>query len=118
MSFIESIKSILNKAVADRFTGSGAAFECQVTPCQDRKFGDYQSNLAFLLAKREKTSPRTIALAVVESVQAQMALPGSGGGAADLPQRGGAADLSPGGGAADLSPGGGAADLRKGAPAL
>ena len=74
MSFIEAVKNILNKAVADCFPVSGPAFECQVTPCQDKKFGDYQSNLAFLLAKRERTSPRSIAGAVVESVQAQMAL--------------------------------------------
>ena len=69
MSFIESIKDILNKAVADCFPGSGQAFECQVAPCQDRQFGDYQSNLAFLLAKREKTGPREIAGAVVESIR-------------------------------------------------
>ena len=79
MSFIEAIKSVLNKAVADCFPGSGPAFECQVTPCQDSKFGDYQSNLAFLLAQRERTSPRNIALAVVEAVQAQMALRGPAG---------------------------------------
>lgn len=69
MSFIESIRHILNKAVADCFPGSGPAFECQVAPCQDRQFGDYQSNLALQLAKREKTSPRNIAGAVVEAVQ-------------------------------------------------
>lgn len=68
MSFIESIRQILNKAVADYFPDSGPAFECQVAPCQDRKFGDYQSNLALQLAKREKTAPRNIAEAVVEAV--------------------------------------------------
>ena len=78
MSFIEALKSILNKAVADCFTGSEQAFDCQVTPCQDKKFGDYQSNLAFLLAKREKTSPRSIAEAVVGAVRTEMTLPGSG----------------------------------------
>ena len=69
MSFIESIRDILNKAVADCFPDPGPAFECQVTPCQDRRFGDYQSNLAFLLAQREKTGPRDIAGAVVEAVR-------------------------------------------------
>ena len=88
MSFIEAVKNILNKAVADCFPVSGPAFECQVTPCQDKKFGDYQSNLAFLLAKRERTSPRSIAGAVVESVQAQMALPEPAG-------RGQISNLSP-----------------------
>ena len=82
MGFIESIKSILNKAVADCFAGSGPAFECQVAPCQDKQFGDYQSNLAFLLAKREKTSPRRIAEAVAGSVQAELARPGERGGSA------------------------------------
>ena len=75
MSFIESIKYILNKTVADCFPGSDAAFQCQVTPCQDKQFGDYQSNLAFLLAKRERTSPRRIADAVVKSVRADFNLP-------------------------------------------
>ena len=70
MGFIESIKRILNSAVADCCAGSDAPFECQVTPCQDKQFGDYQSNLAFLLAKREKTSPRGIAEAVVQRVRA------------------------------------------------
>ena len=75
MGFIESIKYILNKAVADCFAGSGPAFECQVAPCQDKQFGDYQSNLAFLLARRERTSPRRIAEAVVGSVQAELERP-------------------------------------------
>lgn len=86
MSFIESIRDILNRAVADCFPGSGAAFVCQVTPCQDRKFGDYQSNLGFLLAKQEGASPRNIAERVVAAVQAQLEQPesegGSGAGAA------------------------------------
>ena len=69
MSFIAAIREILNRAVADCFPGPGSAFVCQVTPCQDRKFGDYQSNLAFLLAKREKTSPRNIAGKVVASIR-------------------------------------------------
>ena len=76
MSFIEAIKHILNKAVAGCYPGSGPAFECQVAPCQDRKFGDYQSNLAFLLAQREKTRPRAIAEAVVGAVQADTAQTG------------------------------------------
>ena len=108
MSFIESIKSILNKAVADCFSGSGTAFDCQVTPCQDKQFGDYQSNLAFLLAKRERTSSRDIARTVVESVQAQMALPGPAG-------RGQVSNLSTGEGATNLSPGEGAGVMAAGA---
>ena len=59
----------MNKAVADCFPDSGPAFECQVAPCQDRQFGDYQSNLALQLAKREKTAPRNIAEAVVGAVR-------------------------------------------------
>ena len=75
MSFIEAIRNILNKAVADYFAGSGPAFECQVSPCQDKKFGDYQSNLAFLLARRERAGPRGIAETVAGSVRAQMGRP-------------------------------------------
>ena len=78
MRFIESITYILNKAVAECFAGS-QAFDCRVTPCRDKKFGDYQSNLAFLLAKRERTSPRSIAKVVTGSVQAELAQPVSAG---------------------------------------
>ena len=83
MSFIESIKYILNKTVADCFPGSDAAFECQVTPCQDKQFGDYQSNLAFLLAKRERTGPRRIADAVAGAVRAELGLSVEQDGAGD-----------------------------------
>ena len=79
MSFIEALKNILNQTVADCFGGSGTDFSCQVTPCQDRKFGDYQSNLAMVLAKRERTSPRNVAAAVVGAVQAEMAQPKAAG---------------------------------------
>ena len=54
-----------------------------MAPCQDKQFGDYQSNLALQLAKREKTGPRNIAGAVVEAVQKGTDLksvPGAGGG--------------------------------------
>ena len=78
MSFIESIRHILNKAVADCFPGSEPAFECQVARCQDNQFGDYQSNLALQLAKREKTGPRNIAEAVAGAVQAEIAQPVAG----------------------------------------
>ena len=83
MSFIESIKNILDKTVADCFAGSDAAFQCQVTPCQDKQFGDYQSNLAFLLAKRERTSPRRIADAVAGAVRAELGLSVEQDGAGD-----------------------------------
>ena len=39
-----------------------------VTPSQDLRFGDYQSNAAMVLAKQVKTNPRALATQVVEAM--------------------------------------------------
>ena len=38
-----------------------------VTPSQDLRFGDYQSNAAMVLAKQVRTNPRALATQVVEA---------------------------------------------------
>ena len=70
MRFIESIRDILNEAVSACFAGSHSGINFQVTPCQDKIFGDYQANLAFLVAKQEKTNPRKVAEDVIGSIPA------------------------------------------------
>ncbi len=44
-----------------------AGFKPAVSPSQDLRFGDYQSNAAMMLAKQVKTNPRALAAQVVEA---------------------------------------------------
>ncbi|MCF6312540.1 MAG: arginine--tRNA ligase [Verrucomicrobiales bacterium] len=43
-----------------------ADLEIQVGPSTDARFGDYQSNVAMVLAKRLKTNPRALATEIIE----------------------------------------------------
>lgn len=45
-----------------------AGFTATVTPSQDLRFGDYQSNAAMMLAKQSKMNPRTLATQVIEAM--------------------------------------------------
>ncbi len=58
----------MDEAIADCFAGSYLETDYQIVPCRDKKFGDYQTNLAFLIANREKTSPRGIAGPIVKAI--------------------------------------------------
>lgn len=66
MALVDSIKEALAAAATACFAHAGA--DCQVTPCRERKFGDYQSNFAFHIAKREKLAPRDAAAAIVKAL--------------------------------------------------
>ena len=66
MTLVDSIKEALEQAATACFANAGA--DCQVTPCRERKFGDYQSNFAFRIAKREKLGPRDAAAAIVKAL--------------------------------------------------
>ena len=44
-----------------------AGFTPTVTPSQDLRFGDYQSNAAMMLAKQAKKNPRALAAEVIEN---------------------------------------------------
>ncbi|MBR6576314.1 MAG: arginine--tRNA ligase, partial [Akkermansia sp.] len=43
-----------------------AEFASTVTPSQDLRFGDYQSNAAMMLAKQARMNPRALATEVIE----------------------------------------------------
>ncbi len=45
-----------------------AGFKPAVTPSQDLRFGDYQSNAAMILAKQARCNPRALATQVVEAL--------------------------------------------------
>jgi arginyl-tRNA synthetase len=58
MTIASLIQRELQTAMAGR---SSAPFEPQVTPTNDPRFGDYQTNAAMLLAKQLRTNPRALA---------------------------------------------------------
>lgn len=66
-SVIELISERISLAI-DKATGLKASAAI-VTPATDAKFGDYQSNGAFALAKQLKTNPRQLAEKVVAALQ-------------------------------------------------
>lgn len=55
-----TLRSILGEALP-------AEFKAAVTPSQDLRFGDYQSNAAMMLAKQAKMNPRALATQVIEN---------------------------------------------------
>ena len=56
-----ALKSVAGVELPDGFVPA-------VTPSQDLRFGDYQSNAAMVLAKQVKTNPRALATQVVEAM--------------------------------------------------
>ncbi len=66
-----TIPTLLSKQLAEALQAVlGDALPCgfkpAVTPSQDLRFGDYQSNAAMMLAKQVKMNPRSLAAQVVE----------------------------------------------------
>lgn len=55
-------------AVLEDFTDNVEPFVQMVRPSQDAKFGDYQANCAMPLAKQNGTSPRDVALKIVDKL--------------------------------------------------
>lgn len=55
-----TIRSILGDALP-------SGFKAAVTPSQDLRFGDYQSNAAMMLARQAKMNPRALATQVIEN---------------------------------------------------
>lgn len=56
---LAALKSVLGENLPEGFVPA-------VTPSQDLRFGDYQSNAAMMLAKQVKTNPRALATQIVE----------------------------------------------------
>ncbi|MDO5472323.1 MAG: arginine--tRNA ligase [Akkermansia sp.] len=57
---LAALKSVLGENLPEGFVPA-------VTPSQDLRFGDYQSNAAMMLAKQVKTNPRALATQIVET---------------------------------------------------
>lgn len=58
------LATALHTALGDKLP---ADFTPAVTPAQDLRFGDYQSNAAMMLAKKAGTNPRALAAQIVEA---------------------------------------------------
>ncbi len=65
--FPNRLRTRLNNALASLGIDLPEGFSAEVSPATDRRFGDYQSNGAMVLAKRLKLNPRELAQAVVEA---------------------------------------------------
>jgi len=62
-TLVQSLRSALHKVGIDQ-----ADFPLQVTAAQDLRHGDYQTNVALILAKRLKTNPREFAATLVDAL--------------------------------------------------
>ncbi len=60
----EQLAAALSQVLGDALPGG---FKPAVSPSQDLRFGDYQSNAAMMLAKQVKSNPRALASQVVEA---------------------------------------------------
>jgi arginyl-tRNA synthetase len=67
MTIASLIQSEVRRAIAPRIS---SPLEPQVTPTNDPRFGDYQTNVAMVLAKQLRTNPRTLAQEIVGQLAA------------------------------------------------
>ena len=64
--------STIPALLADRLRAAlptGAATDLQVTATNDARFGDYQTNVAMVLAKEQRANPRQLAGAIMEKLE-------------------------------------------------
>lgn len=69
MTFISLLESRLELALKSLALELPENFKLQVSSSQDLNFGDYQSNVAMMLAKRLKKNPREFAQEVIDELQ-------------------------------------------------
>lgn len=61
-----TVNEFLGKQLAAALSGAGfEGARAEVSPATDPRFGDYQSNAAMILAKREKANPRVVAEQII-----------------------------------------------------
>jgi arginyl-tRNA synthetase len=66
MTLLQNLESRLSRALE---TVLGEPCAANMTPAADLRFGDYQSNSAMVLAKKQKTNPRALAEQIVAAVE-------------------------------------------------
>lgn len=68
-SLLEQIKSKVTEALITTFGAEMGTIDPLVTPTNNPKFGDYQSNVALPLAKQLQQKPRDIAQKIISNLQ-------------------------------------------------
>ena len=68
-SILEQLKDSVSQALVAAFGTELADIDPLITPTNNPKFGDYQSNVALSLAKPLKQNPRAIAQSIIENLQ-------------------------------------------------
>jgi arginyl-tRNA synthetase len=66
MTLLQNLESRLSRALENVI---GEPYAANMTPAADLRFGDYQSNSAMVLAKKQKTNPRALAEQIVAAVK-------------------------------------------------
>ena len=74
MTIAAQLQAILERALATLPEPPPAELELSVTPAADARFGDYQTNVAMVLAKQRRANPCALAAEIVAALQADPAL--------------------------------------------
>ncbi|HEX4084089.1 MAG TPA: arginine--tRNA ligase [Chthoniobacteraceae bacterium] len=65
---MEPLPAVLAGRLRAALAGIGSQAEPFVTPATDARFGDYQTNVAMLLAKQQRTNPRQLAQRIIDAL--------------------------------------------------
>src|SRR4051812_4098390 len=68
MTAMETFQSQLARKVSEAIALASLPEAGGVTPVNDRRFGDYQTNAALILAKQLGENPRNLALKIVQAL--------------------------------------------------
>lgn len=69
-TFADQLSRLLNEALHETASAADipSDFVAQIDQAQNRQFGDYQSNVAMILAKQVKKNPRELAAEIIEAI--------------------------------------------------
>ena len=69
-TFADQLSRLLNEALQETASAADipSDFVAQIDQAQNRQFGDYQSNVAMILAKQVKKNPRELAAEIIEAI--------------------------------------------------
>src|SRR3712207_1995160 len=65
---METIAAILEQRLRAALAGWAEA-DAKVQPVNDPRFGDYQTNVAMILAKQQRANPRQVAQQIVDKLE-------------------------------------------------
>ena len=66
---MDTLQSLLESRLRRALASETEAFSPQVSPATDTRFGNYQTNAAMILAKRDRKNPRLVAQQIVEKLE-------------------------------------------------